>query len=229
MKTLSVTVALTLLCTVCAQDWWQTAIFYQIYPRSFKDSNGDGVGDIGGVIEKMDHLVDIGVQSTWLSPIMKSPQADFGYDISDFKDIDPIFGTMADFERMVAAAKARGIKIIMDFVPNHSSDEHDWFVLSRNRTAGYEDYYVWFDGKDCQPEPWDPSGPAPCRPPNNWVSLFYGPAWTWSWERRQFYLHQFDTKQPDLNYRNPRVVEEMKDVLRFWLDKGASGFRIDAV
>lgn len=188
----------------------------------------------------MDHLKEAGVQATWLSPIMKSPQADFGYDISDFTDIDPLFGTMEDFEEMVAKAKELDIKVIMDFVPNHSSDEHEWFTKSVNNDPEYKDFYVWHDGK------MDKEGRR--SPPNNWVklssfsfhqfllnvivmqqSVFYGSAWTWNEKRQQYYLHQFDAKQPDLNYRNPKVVEAMKDVLRFWLDKGASGFRVDAM
>lgn len=169
------------------KDWWETAVFYQIYPRSFRDSDGDGVGDINGVIEKMEHLKEIGVQATWLSPIMRSPQADFGYDISDFIEIDPLFGTMEDFENMVAKATELNIKIIMDFVPNHSSDQHEWFKKSVAREEGFEDFYIWNDGKDCLPEAeWDPEEKVvPCKPPNNWQSVFYGSAWTWNWERGQ--------------------------------------------
>lgn len=212
----------------CQKDWWETGTFYQIYPRSFRDSDGDGVGDIKGIIEKLDHLKDLGITATWLSPIMKSPMVDFGYDISDFKDIDPIFGTMKDFEDLLKKAKQLGIKLIMDFVPNHSSDEHEWFILSENRTEGYEEYYVWKDGKDCKEEPWE-EGEVPCKPPNNWNAVFRGSAWEWSPMRKQFYFHQFHPRQPDLNFRNPKVEEEMKDVLRFWLDKGVDGFRIDAM
>lgn len=185
--TIGFVVVLLLLSSVAAQetkDWWQTAVFYQIYPRSFRDTDGDGVGDIKGVIEKMEHLKEAGVQATWLSPIMKSPQADFGYDISDFKDIDPLFGTMADFEAMVEKAKELDIKIIMDFVPNHSSDQHEWFEKSVAREEGFEDYYIWNDGKECKPEPWQ-EGEVPCKPPNNWQSVFYGSAWTWHPDRKQ--------------------------------------------
>lgn len=168
------------------QDWWETAVFYQIYPRSFRDSDGNGVGDINGVIEKLGHLKDSGVQATWLSPIMKSPQADFGYDISDFTDIDELFGTLEDFDDLVAKAKELDIKIIMDFVPNHSSDDHDWFKKSTARETGFEDFYIWNDGKNCKPkEEWDPEGNVPCDPPNNWQSVFYGSAWSWNWERGQ--------------------------------------------
>lgn len=223
-------VALLMCATLAAseKDWWETATFYQIYPRSFRDSDGDGVGDLRGIIQKLDHLKDLGITATWLSPIMKSPMVDFGYDISDFKDIDPLFGTMKDFEDLTARAKELGIRIIMDFVPNHSSDEHDWFKLSESRTEGYEDYYVWKDGKNCKPEPWE-EDEEPCDPPNNWNAVFRRSAWKWNWERKQFYFHQFHPRQPDLNFRNPKVEQEMKDVLEFWLAKGVSGFRIDAM
>lgn len=227
-------VALLLVCITCVvseKDWWETGTFYQIYPRSFRDSDGDGVGDIQGIIQKLDHLKELGITATWLSPIMKSPMVDFGYDISDFKSIDPLFGTMKDFEELVAKAKQLNIKIIMDFVPNHSSDEHEWFILSENRTEGYEEYYNWVDGKDClDEEDWDPEEKiVPCKPPNNWNAVFRGSAWEWSWTRGQFYFHQFHPRQPDLNYRNPKVEQEMKDVLEFWLEKGVDGFRIDAM
>ncbi|XP_055627744.1 maltase A1-like [Toxorhynchites rutilus septentrionalis] len=208
--------------TLKVSDWWGKAGFYQIYPRSFKDSNGDGVGDLNGITEKLPYLKSIGVKAFWLSPIYKSPMADFGYDISDFRDIQPEYGTMTDFDRMVTRAKALGLKIILDFVPNHSSDEHEWFLKSENRTAGYEDYYVWHDGIPG-------NNPLQNDPPNNWVENFRGSAWRWSAKRKQYYLHQFHYKQPDLNYRNEKVVNEMKDVLRFWLGKGVDGFRVDAV
>ncbi|PSN54048.1 Maltase A1 [Blattella germanica] len=203
------------------EDWWKTAVFYQIYPRSFKDSDGDGIGDLPGITEKLDHLKDIGVTGVWLSPIYPSPMADFGYDISDFRDVDPMFGTLEDFDALLARAKELGIKLILDFVPNHSSDEHQWFIQSLQRIEPYTDYYVWEDGKV------DESGNR--SPPNNWQNEFGGGAWTWRDERQQYYLHQFDPKQPDLNYSNPAVVEEMKNVLRFWLDRGIDGFRVDAV
>lgn len=197
-------------------DWWQNAVFYQIYPRSFKDSNNDGTGDLRGIIQKLDHLVETGVTALWLSPIYRSPQVDFGYDISDFRDIDPLFGNMSDFMELVAEAKAKGLRVILDFVPNHSSDQHEWFQKSENSVPGYEDYYVWKDG--------DPS-----VPPNSWTSYFHGPAWTWSAKRKQWYLHQFASAQPDLNFRNPKVVQEMKDVLTYWLDLGVDGFRVDII
>ncbi|KAF2880410.1 hypothetical protein ILUMI_25767 [Ignelater luminosus] len=197
-------------------DWWQNAVVYQIYPRSFKDSDNDGNGDIKGIIEKLDHLIDAGVTAAWLSPIYKSPGKDNGYDISDFRDINETYGTMDDFKELVSQAKQKGLKIILDFVPNHSSDQHEWFQKSENKEPGYEDYYIWIDG---------PSD----TPPNNWTSYFHGPAWTYSKKRKQWYLHQFSTYQPDLNYRNEKVVQEMKDVLTYWLDIGVDGFRIDII
>lgn len=205
-----------------ASEWWEKSGFYQIYPRSFKDSNGDGIGDLNGITEKLPYLKSLGIKAFWLSPIYKSPMADFGYDISDFRDIQPEYGTLADFEKLVKEAKSLELKVILDFVPNHSSDEHEWFVRSENREVGYEDYYVWHDGIPG-------SNLDQNDPPNNWVQAFRGSAWEWSAKRRQYYLHQFHRKQPDLNYRNPKVVEEMKEVLRFWLGKGVDGFRIDAV
>lgn len=205
------------------KDWWEKAGFYQIYPRSFKDSDRDGIGDLNGITEKLSYLKDIGMRGFWLSPMYKSPMADFGYDISDFRDIQPEYGTMDDFRRQVAEAKRLGLKVILDFVPNHSSDEHEWFLKSVQRVPGYEDYYVWRDGK---PNPDDPSKPLP---PNNWLSGFRGSAWQWNNERKQFYYHLFTAKQPDLNFRNSKVVEEMKDILHFWLDLGVDGFRIDSV
>lgn len=203
------------------RDWYETAIFYQIYPRSFKDSDGDGIGDIKGVISKLEHLKEMGVGGTWLSPIFKSPMKDFGYDISDFYGIQEEYGTMEDAVELFEKAKELDIKIILDFVPNHSSDQCEWFLKSVANDSEYRDYYIWHEGVD------DGSGGR--KVPNNWNSVFYGHAWTWKEERQAFYFHQFDKAQPDLNYRNPKVVEEMKKVLRFWLDKGASGFRVDAV
>ena len=206
-----------------AQDeWWRHTTLYQIYPRSFQDSNGDGTGDLPGIESRLPYLKEIGIESVWLSPIYKSPMKDFGYDISDFTDIDPIFGTLADFDSMIAAAHSMGMKIILDFVPNHSSDEHEWFIKSVAREAPYTDYYVWQDplGYDENMNP---------IAPNNWVSVFRGSAWEWNEQRGQFYLHQFVAGQPDLNYRNPAVLEEMLDVIRFWLDRGVDGFRMDAV
>ncbi|XP_044749033.1 maltase 1-like [Coccinella septempunctata] len=198
------------------QNWWKHARFYQIYPRSFKDSNNDGDGDLPGILEKLPHLVDLGANGVWLSPIMESPQVDQGYDISNYMKIDPRFGTLDDLKLLIEKAHEQGIKVIMDFVPNHTSDQHEWFKASENRTEGYEDYYVWVDG-------------TPDKLPNNWLSSFSGTAWEWSEKRQQYYLHQFTIQQPDLNYRNPKVHEEMKKVLKFYMDLGVDGFRIDAI
>ncbi|KAL3267382.1 hypothetical protein HHI36_011512 [Cryptolaemus montrouzieri] len=198
------------------QDWWKHATFYQIYPRSFKDSNNDGNGDLRGILDKFSHLVDAGVDGVWLSPIYESPQVDQGYDISNYTAIDPMYGTLDELKELIATAHDNGIRIILDYVPNHTSDQHAWFKASENRTEGYEDYYVWVDG-------------TPDQPPNNWLSCFRGSAWKWSEKRQQYYLHQFTEQQPDLNYRNPKVHEEMKNVLKYYLDLGVDGFRIDAV
>ncbi|XP_037717210.1 maltase A3-like [Drosophila subpulchrella] len=200
--------------------WWKTGQFYQIYPRSFKDSDGDGVGDLVGITQQLPYLKEIGITATWLSPIFTSPMADFGYDVADFRGIDPLFGTMEEFEALIARAKELDIKIILDFVPNHTSDECEWFIRSVAGEEEYKDFYVWHTGKVVN---------GIRQPPNNWVSVFRGSMWTWNEQRQAYYLHQFHAKQPDLNYRNPKVMEAMKDVLRFWLQKGAYGFRIDAV
>jgi len=202
-------------------DWWQTAVFYQIYPRSFKDSNGDGVGDLKGIEEKVEHFKDLGVDCVWLSPIFKSPMADFGYDISDYNQIDSIFGTLDDFISLQKKLKSLDIKLILDFVPNHSSDEHEWFKKSVEKIDPFTDYYVWKDAKI--------NADGSKEPPNNWQSLFSNPAWTWNEKRGQYYLHQFDPKQPDLNYRSKELVEDMKNNLRFWLNHGVDGYRVDAV
>ncbi|XP_018334904.1 maltase 1-like [Agrilus planipennis] len=178
-------------------DWWRTAVIYQIYPKSFNDANNDGYGDLRGIISKLPHLADAGVNAAWISPIYASPQVDDGYDISNFVDVWETFGTLEDFDELVTASHELDIKIIMDLVPNHSSDQHDWFKLSENRTTGYEDYYVWRDGE------------SSTTPPNNWISVFKYSAWKYSEIRRQWYLHQFTEQQPDLNYRNPKVLEEM--------------------
>ncbi|XP_055295300.1 maltase A3-like [Sitodiplosis mosellana] len=206
-----------------SKEWWQTASLYQIYPRSFKDSNGDGIGDLNGITEKLEHLKEIGIAATWLSPIFKSPMKDFGYDVADFYDIQPEYGTLDDFDRLIAKAKTLDIKIILDFVPNHSSDENDWFIKSVNKEPGWEDFYIWHPGYP------DENDPTNRLPPTNWISVFRKSAWKWSEKRGEFYFHQFLAGQPDLNYRNPKVVDEMKNVLRFWMDRGVSGFRIDAV
>ncbi|XP_055705141.1 maltase A1-like [Phlebotomus papatasi] len=204
-------------------DWWKTANIYQIYPRSFKDSNGDGIGDLNGITERLPYLKDLGIHAVWLSPIFKSPMKDFGYDISDFYDIQPEYGTIQDFEHLLKVAHDLNIRVLLDFVPNHSSDENEWFVKSANRDPDFEDFYVWHPGKE------DPSDATKKLPPSNWLSVFRGSAWRLHEGRGEYYLHQFVYQQPDLNYRNPKVVDQMKDVLRFWLNKGVDGFRIDAV
>ncbi|XP_011178703.2 maltase A1 [Zeugodacus cucurbitae] len=206
---------------VRTKEWWENANYYQIYPRSFKDSNGDGIGDLNGITQKLQYLKDIGFTAAWLSPIFKSPMVDFGYDISDFYAIHPEYGTMEDFKALVARAKQVGIRIILDFVPNHTSDECEWFAKSVNREPGYEDFYVWSNGTV------DANGKR--QPPSNWVSAFRYSAWEWNEKRQQYYLHQFSIKQADLNFRNPLVVAKMKEVMRYWLDIGISGFRIDAL
>jgi alpha-glucosidase len=196
--------------------WWSEGPLYQIYPRSYRDTNGDGIGDLPGIIEKLDHLQWLGIRGAWLSPITVSPNADFGYDVADFYDVDPSFGTLADFDRLVAEAGTRGIRILMDLVPNHTSTEHPWFLESRSsRDDPKRDWYVWADPK--------PDG----SPPNNWVSSFFGPAWTLDDATGQSYLHHFLQTQADLNWWNEDVREEFDRILRFWFDRGVAGFRID--
>lgn len=202
------------------KDWYKNSLVYQIYPRSFKDSNGDGIGDLNGITSKLEHIADIGAHALWLSPIYTSPQVDFGYDIANFTDVDPVYGTLADFDRLVAKAKSLGLKVILDFVPNHSSDKHEWFKKSAQRIKPYDEYYVWRDGKMVN---------GTRKPPNNWLSVFWGSAWEWNPTRKQYYLHQFAVGQPDLNYRSPALQQEMKNVLKFWMNRGAEGFRIDAI
>jgi alpha-glucosidase len=198
--------------------WWQNAVFYEIYPRSFADSNNDGIGDLNGIREKLDYLQALGVDAIWISPCYPSPQVDFGYDVSDYENIDPMYGTLQDFDRLAAAAKKHHIRIIMDFVLNHSSDKHPWFVDSASsRTSAHRDWYIWRDGK------------APGEPPNNWLSSFGGSAWTFDPKTGQYYYHYFHEAQPDLNWRNPAVEKAMFDVTRFWYKRGVSGFRLDAV
>lgn len=220
--TLPNTSALTLKAVEPSREWWQSGNFYQIYPRSFRDSDGDGVGDLKGIKEKAEYLKELGMDGVWLSPILKSPMADFGYDIANYREIDPLFGTMEDFEALVARFKELGLMLILDFVPNHTSDESEWFKKSVRREDPYTNYYVWQDG-----EP-NPEGGQPLVP-NNWVAAFRYSAWEWNDERQQYYFHKFHKKQPDLNYRDPNVVREMKDVLRFWMSKGVAGFRIDVM
>ncbi|XP_049306792.1 maltase A2 [Bactrocera dorsalis] len=202
-------------------DWWESATLYQIYPRSFMDSDGDGIGDLNGITSRLAFFKEIGVTATWISPIYDSPMADMGYDVRNFTKIDPLFGTMEDFDNMLAKAHELDLKLILDFVPNHSSDECEWFKKSIRREDGYDDFYVWDDGK-IDPETGERS------PPSNWRAVFGGSAWTWVEERQQYYLHQFLPQQVDLNYASPKVHEHMKDVMKFWLDRGVDGFRMDA-
>ena len=198
--------------------WWKEAVIYQIYPRSFMDSNGDGIGDLQGIISRLDYLKYLGIDVIWLSPVYQSPNDDNGYDISDYQDIMDEFGTMADFDALLAAAHERGIKIVMDLVVNHTSDEHRWFMESRkSRDNAYRDYYIWREGKDAQ------------TPPNNWGSCFGGPAWQYDEATGMYYLHLFSAKQPDLNWDNPRVREEVFDMMTWWCDKGIDGFRMDVI
>lgn len=197
--------------------WWQRGIIYQIYPRSFADSNGDGVGDLAGITSRLDYLRWLGVDAVWLSPVNPSPMKDFGYDVSDYTGIDPLFGTLEDFDRFLREAHARQLKVILDFVPNHTSDRHPWFLESRSsRDNPKRDWYIWRD-------------PRNDGPPNNWLSCFGGSAWEYDETTRQYYYHAFLREQPDLNWRNPQVVETMLDALRFWLERGVDGFRLDAL
>lgn len=203
-------------------EWWRSATFYQVYPRSFKDSDGNGIGDLAGITSKLEYLAQIGVDAIWLSPMFESPMVDNGYDVSDFRKIHHEFGTMDDYVAMIAKADEVGIRIMLDFVPNHSSNKHEWFEKSVRREKPYDEYYTWAD-------PVYIDGVDEPQPPNNWVSVFGGRAWTFNADRQQFYLHQFYPEQPDLNYRNPAMVVEMESVLAFWLDRGAAGFRLDAI
>jgi alpha-glucosidase len=198
--------------------WWQRATIYQIYPRSFLDTTGNGVGDLGGIIEQLDHIDWLGVDAIWLSPIFTSPMADHGYDVADYCDVDPLFGDLDQFDHLVAEAHRRGLKVMLDWVPNHTSDQHPWFVESRSsRDSPRRNWYVWRDGD-------------PATPPNNWQSaLSGGPAWTWDDASEAWYLHLFTPEQPDLDWSNPDVRAAMLDTLRFWLDRGVDGFRMDVV
>jgi alpha-glucosidase len=192
--------------------WWRSAVIYEIYPRSFQDSNGDGIGDLDGIIQRLDYLVKLGVNAIWVAPIYRSPMADFGYDVADYCDLDPIFGAMEDFDRLLTEAHRRNLKVILDFVPNHSSDQHPWFIESRSsRESAKRDWYLWRDE------------------PNNWMSNFGGSGWEWDVGTNQYYYHSFLKEQPDLNWRNPAVRTAMYDALRFWLNKGVDGFRVDVM
>jgi oligo-1,6-glucosidase/alpha-glucosidase len=198
--------------------WWERGVVYQVYPRSFQDSDGDGVGDLHGIEQRLDYIAALGVDAIWLSPIFPSPMADFGYDVADYCGIEPMFGLLEDFDRLLAAAHARGLKLLLDFVPNHSSDRHPWFVESRaSRESPKRGWYTWRDAK------------ADGSPPNNWVSDFGGSAWTWDEATGQYYLRAFLPEQPDLNWRNPELKAAMLDVLRFWFGRGVDGFRVDVL
>jgi alpha-glucosidase len=198
--------------------WWQTGILYQVYPRSFQDSNGDGVGDLAGIVARLPYLVELGIDAIWLSPIFTSPMADFGYDIADYTSIDPLFGTLDDFDALVARAHSLGLKLLLDFVPNHTSDRHPWFAESRiSRQSAKRDWYIWRNGA--------PQG----GPPNNWLSEFGGSAWQYDEASDQYFYHAFLRQQPDLNWRNPLVREAMHEVMRFWLNRGVDGFRVDVI
>jgi alpha-glucosidase len=201
--------------------WYQHAVFYEIYPRSFMDSNGDGIGDLNGIASKLDYLKDLGVDAIWIAPCFPSPQVDFGYDVSDYENIDPMHGTLADFDRLQKLGADHGIKIILDFVVNHTSDQHPWFTDSRSsRTAPKRDWYIWRDGKgDAKDD----------DPPNNWISSFGGSAWQWDRTTKQYYYHYFYVQQPDLNWRNPAVVNAMYGTTEWWYKRGVAGFRLDAV
>lgn len=197
--------------------WWKNAVVYQIYPKSFQDSDGDGIGDLKGIISRLDYLEKLGVTAVWLSPVCQSPQDDNGYDISNYQDIEPMFGTMDDMEKLIAEAKKHKIKIIMDLVLNHSSDEHQWFQeAKKSKDNPYHDYYVWRDGEEG-------------RYPNDMSSVFGGPAWEWVPELKQYYFHQFSVKQPDLNWENPKLRREIYDMILWWMDKGVGGFRLDVI
>lgn len=199
-------------------EWWRGAVLYQVYPRSFADSNNDGIGDLPGVTAHLDYIASLGVDGLWLSPFFTSPMKDFGYDVADYLDVDPIFGTLADFDALIARAHDLGLKVIIDQVYSHTSDEHQWFRDSRSsRSNARADWYVWADAK------------SDGSPPSNWQSVFGGPAWTWDARRHQYYMHNFLKEQPQLNVRNPEVQEALLDAMRFWLDRGVDGFRLDAL
>ena len=199
-------------------DWWRGAVIYQIYPRSFQDSNGDGIGDLAGIVQRLPYIAGLGVDAIWISPFFTSPMRDFGYDVSDYCDVDPMFGTMADFDAVVSAAHGLGVRVMIDLVLSHTSDQHPWFKQSKTDAANSKaNWYVWADAK--------PDG----TPPNNWLSVFGGSAWAWNGKRMQYYLHNFLTSQPDLNLHEPAVQEALLDVERFWLKRGVDGFRLDTI
>ena len=201
-----------------SSNWWQGAVIYQVYPRSFADASGNGVGDLQGITARLDHIAELGVDAIWLSPFFRSPMKDFGYDVSDYRDVDPMFGTLADFDDLLAHAHQRGLKVIIDQVLSHTSDQHPWFVESRaDKDNPKADWYVWADPN------------TDGSPPNNWLSVFGGTSWAWDSRRRQYYLHNFLASQPDLNFHNPEVTAQLLDDVRFWLERGVDGFRLDTV
>jgi alpha-glucosidase len=205
------------------QDWWKNAVIYEIYPRSFQDTNGDGIGDLNGITQRLDYLKELGVDAIWLTPVYPSPHVDFGYDISDYKNIDPQYGTLADFDRLIAEANKRHIRVLMDMVMNHTSDQHEWFLQSRSaRNNPYRNWYVWRDGVG-------QTATSKGQPPNNWQSLFGHSAWEWDENTRQYYYHKFYKEQPDLNWHNPAVRKAFEDIIAFWLKRGVGGFRFDAI
>ncbi|PSQ27377.1 glucohydrolase [Halobacteriales archaeon SW_10_68_16] len=197
------------------REWWKEAVIYQVYPRSFNDSDGDGIGDIPGVVEKVDYLADLGIDCVWLTPVYESPQVDNGYDVADYRAIDPQYGSMADWERLLEELHARGIRLVMDLVLNHPSDQHTWFRRSRREGGEYADYYIWREAADGYP--------------NNWEAHFGGPAWSYDEDRGEYYLHLFTPEQPDLNWENPQVRGELYDVVSWWLERGIDGFRLDVI
>ncbi len=200
------------------KDWWRGAVIYQIYPRSYQDSNGDGIGDLAGIIHRLPHIAELGVEAIWISPFFRSPMKDFGYDVSDYRDVDPMFGTLGDFDALIQRAHDLGLKVLIDLVLSHTSNDHPWFKESRtSRDNAKSDWFVWADAK--------PDG----NPPNNWLSIFGGSAWQWDGERMQYYLHNFLSEQPDLNLHNPEVQHELLEVARFWLERGVDGFRLDTI
>ena len=209
--------------SLATTPWWQSAVIYQIYPRSFQDSNSDGIGDLAGITVRLDYVKDLGADAIWISPFYPSPMADFGYDVADYCNVDPLFGTLADFDALIARAHELGLKLIMDFVPNHTSNQHAWFLEScSSRSSARRDWYLWHD-------PAEGMGPPESRPPNNWLSHFGGTAWTYDPQTGQFYLHSFLPEQPDLNWRNPDVRKAMYSAMRFWLERGVDGFRMDVL
>jgi alpha-glucosidase len=210
--------------------WWKHAVIYEIYPRSFQDSNGDGIGDLNGITQRLDYLQALGVDAIWISPMYPSPQVDFGYDISDYENVDPQYGTLQDFDRLVAEAKKRNIRVVLDMVLNHTSDKHKWFIESASsRTNAKRDWYVWSDGKNGGKDGGKPGANGKPVPPNNWVSLFGGSAWEYMPQTKSFYYHKFYKQQPDLNWRNPAVEKAMFGSMQFWLNRGVAGYRLDAI